>query len=324
MVPQARPRARPRRSPPDLLRLVTQSRPRRWRREACYLSPSAPGVAVHLEEVVRELVRRYPVDGLHLDFIRYPGPDYDWSRRGARRLRRPAGAAGRPARRARAAIPQAGATTGAQPLDDLAARLTAVARQARPGLASPRRWCRTRPQALYQNYQAWPSWMARGLLDAVCPMTYTPDTASSAPRSRGPGQAGARPRAVWAGVGAWRLPVEGSVEKIRAAREAGASGVVLFSHESFGPRTSTACARRRFPRTAAAGPAGTGVPAGAMSRRGAAVARPGSCSRGLRQAPAPSATARRPAPTTAEPAPPFPLGAAHAGAAHPRATRPRR
>ncbi|HET6899659.1 MAG TPA: PA domain-containing protein, partial [Vicinamibacteria bacterium] len=38
---------------------------------------------------------------------------------------------------------------------------------------------------------------------------------------------------VWAGVGAWRLPVGSVLEKIRAAREAGASGVVLFSHESF-------------------------------------------------------------------------------------------
>src|SRR4051812_47071460 len=48
--------------------------------EGLYLSPSAPGAAAHLEQVVSELVRAYPVDGLHLDFIRYPGPEYDWSR----------------------------------------------------------------------------------------------------------------------------------------------------------------------------------------------------------------------------------------------------
>src|SRR5262245_7826692 len=48
--------------------------------EGYYLSPSAPGVAEHLEEVVGELLATYPVDGLHLDFIRYPNSDYDYSR----------------------------------------------------------------------------------------------------------------------------------------------------------------------------------------------------------------------------------------------------
>ena len=43
--------------------------------EGLYLSPSSPGVGDHLEAVVRELLRSYPVDGLHLDFIRYPGSD---------------------------------------------------------------------------------------------------------------------------------------------------------------------------------------------------------------------------------------------------------
>jgi hypothetical protein len=40
---------------------------------------------------------------------------------------------------------------------------------------------------------------------------------------------------VWAGVGSYRLPVEGTIEKIRAARLSGAAGFVLFSHESFAP-----------------------------------------------------------------------------------------
>jgi dihydrodipicolinate synthase/N-acetylneuraminate lyase len=39
--------------------------------------------------------------------------------------------------------------------------------------------------------------------------------------------------AVWAGIGAYRLTVAGTVERIRWARDAGASGIVVFSHESF-------------------------------------------------------------------------------------------
>ncbi|MFQ5418608.1 MAG: family 10 glycosylhydrolase, partial [Myxococcota bacterium] len=40
---------------------------------AVWLDPAAPGVAPHLAETVSELLVRYPeLDGLHLDYIRYP------------------------------------------------------------------------------------------------------------------------------------------------------------------------------------------------------------------------------------------------------------
>src|SRR5262249_57700444 len=87
-------------------------------------------------------------------------------------------------------------------------------------------------QALYHKYQAWPSWVARGVVDAVCPMTYTPDTrifrdqVSQARAKLGEGVP------IWAGVGAWRLEVEGVLEKIRAPRLAGPPALVLFSRPS--------------------------------------------------------------------------------------------
>jgi hypothetical protein len=90
--------------------------------------------------------------------------------------------------------------------------------------------------------------MARGVLDAVCPMTYTPTPKlfrAQVEQARDKLGAAA---SLWAGVGAWRLPLGSVLEKIRAAREAGASGVVLFSHESFAGATSTACARTPSPR----------------------------------------------------------------------------
>ena len=94
-APAARPRARaapglgdaaaPRRAPradrrPARAALARQADARPGDVEGQYLSPAAPGVADHLEAAVRELMRRYPVDGFHLDFIRYPSRDYDYSR----------------------------------------------------------------------------------------------------------------------------------------------------------------------------------------------------------------------------------------------------
>ena len=42
----------------------------------------------------------------------------------------------------------------------------------------------------------------------------------------------AAPRAVWAGIGAYRVTPESTVEKINAARAAGADGVILFSYDA--------------------------------------------------------------------------------------------
>ena len=62
---------------------------------------------------MRELVRRYPLDGLHLDFIRYPSPDYDYSVAALEGFRRAAGRRGDLAGRARGAGPRPGTSTGA-------------------------------------------------------------------------------------------------------------------------------------------------------------------------------------------------------------------
>jgi uncharacterized lipoprotein YddW (UPF0748 family) len=48
--------------------------------EYIYLSPGNPGVRTHLARVAADIVRRYGVDGVHLDRIRYPGADYGWDR----------------------------------------------------------------------------------------------------------------------------------------------------------------------------------------------------------------------------------------------------
>lgn len=46
--------------------------------EYVYLSPAHAGVRTHLARVAADIVRRYDVDGIHLDRIRYPGADYGW------------------------------------------------------------------------------------------------------------------------------------------------------------------------------------------------------------------------------------------------------
>jgi uncharacterized lipoprotein YddW (UPF0748 family) len=251
MVPRAAAGAALFARPADLPRLVAQAARGDGDVEGYYLSPSAPGVAEHLEQVVRELLLRYPVQGLHLDFIRYPGPEYDYSRAALEGFRRVSG--GReellaaPARN-----PPAWDDYRRDALSALAGRLVAAARASRPAAILSVAVVPDEAQAVARKYQSWPAWMAQGLLDAVCPMVYTPDSRLfrqqlEQVRSRvGPG------RALWAGIGAYRLPFPGIVEKIQLARELGASGVLLFSYDSLAPADFRRLREAAFPQTATA------------------------------------------------------------------------
>jgi uncharacterized lipoprotein YddW (UPF0748 family) len=225
--------------------------------EGLYLSPSAPGAAAHLEQVVSELVRGYAVDGLHLDFVRYPSSEYDWSRAALEAFRASRG--GGDLLAGPSLDPEGWGSYRRAALDGLAVRLSAVARQARPGIIVSAAVVPDQAEALYHHYQPWPSWMARGVLDAVCPMAYTPDTKifrSQVEQARAKLGLAAP---VWAGVGAWRLPLGSVIEKIRAAREAGASGVVLFSHESFAAADLERLRADAFPALAAPAAADLGA-----------------------------------------------------------------
>ncbi len=46
------------------------------RQDYYYMSAGIPDVQAYLRRVIMDVVRRYDVDGIHLDRIRYPGPEY--------------------------------------------------------------------------------------------------------------------------------------------------------------------------------------------------------------------------------------------------------
>src|SRR5688572_9843939 len=58
----------------------------RWTRgqssevEGLYASPLLPDAAAHTEAVVRDIARRYSLDGVHFDYARYPNERFDYSR----------------------------------------------------------------------------------------------------------------------------------------------------------------------------------------------------------------------------------------------------
>ena len=201
--------------------------------EGYYLSPSLPGVAAHLEAVVREIVHVYPVDGLHLDFIRYPGPSFDYSRAALAGFRRSTGGSdliAGPSQR-----PAAWDAWRRDVLTALTTRLADAARRERPGLVLSAAVAPDEAQAVNQKFQDWPAWVKGGVVAALCPMTYTPDSRLFSQQLEAMRERNGAGHPMWAGIGAYRLDVAGIVEKVTLARRAGAQGVVLFSHESLAP-----------------------------------------------------------------------------------------
>ena len=43
------------------------------------MDPGVPGTADYLADICAEIAQNYAIDGIHLDYIRYPEPDDSWA-----------------------------------------------------------------------------------------------------------------------------------------------------------------------------------------------------------------------------------------------------
>src|SRR5262249_31906487 len=152
--------------------------PRQCRRlgvEGVFLSPALPGVRAWLGSIVREIVERYAVDGVQLDYIRLPGVELhgdagalaDDSRdarspAGGRRASAPAGGK---EPRTEAECAHVSAAVG-EVRDSLA--------RVRPGLPLSAAVLADTAVAERANAQRWTSWLRDGLIDRAFAMCYAP------------------------------------------------------------------------------------------------------------------------------------------------------
>ena len=213
--------------------------------EGLYLSPVAPGAVEYTKLVVRDIVERYAVDGVHLDYLRYPTDQFDYSRETLAAFRRSIipdlseSERGRYEARAEAepllytrAFPERWRAFRVDHLTDLLTQLRETVRAVAPGRRGQRR-CRARsgrsrrPPAAGLAGTGSP----KGLIDVVCPMAYHTDNAAFASQIAAAREAAGR-HPLWVGIGAYSLSHEQIMDDILAARRVGAGGVVLFSYDS--------------------------------------------------------------------------------------------
>lgn len=140
--------------------------------------PGHPEVQEHTFRVVMDLVRRYDVDGLHLDYIRYAGIEWGYNPVAVERYNRAHGRTGRPS----TVQPEwlqfrRDQVTGLVRRIYLtvlsekpAVRVSAATITFAPGITTAAQWPGT--AAYSAVLQDWRAWMEEGILDWSIPMTY--------------------------------------------------------------------------------------------------------------------------------------------------------
>lgn len=251
------------RSPEYLGRLARWTRANAARVEGLYVSPLHPDANAHSAAIVADLASRYALDGVHFDYIRYPGADFDYSRTALDRFKSEVRRGLPAAERARVdqleavnpfAYPDEFATEWRlfrqSQLTALVTRLRTSVKAARPTAMVSAAVVPDVDQALRETLQDWRTWLDNGFLDALCPMAYTTEPAQFA-RQIADVLMLAAGRPVWAGIGAYRLSPQATIDHIAAARRLGTGGVVLFSYDSLssppnGPEYLSTIARAAF------------------------------------------------------------------------------
>jgi uncharacterized lipoprotein YddW (UPF0748 family) len=226
------------RSPEYLGRLTRHARERSTDVEGLYLSPVQAAAAAYTTSVVRDIASRYDVDGVHFDYVRYPAPDFDYSRDTLAAFRASLAndltTADRQRYDARAAAGEPIVYTLAFPerwRQFRSERLTVLLDALRHAVREARPSALIAADAASHVLQDWRAWIDRGLVDVVCPMAYTTDTDAFASEIAAVRQA-AGPHPVWAGIGAYRLSADQIAANVRSARKVGVRGVALFSYDS--------------------------------------------------------------------------------------------
>ncbi len=136
------------------------------------LNPAYPEVRQYLVAVMREIIENYPIDGLHLDYIRFPNDEDETDYpRDARTLAAFHRATGRTPDGAPGTWNAWRAAQVTQLLRDIRGMALAV----RPGAALSAAVGADPGPALRKHFQDSRRWIAEGLLDAVFPMNYAQD-----------------------------------------------------------------------------------------------------------------------------------------------------
>ncbi len=233
------------RSPAYLGRLARWTRAHASIVEGLYTSPLHPAAQDHTAAVIGEIAAKYAVDGVHLDYVRFPNEDFDYSPAAMEQFKA-AIAAGpdrsREARGRRARSARSGRVSESLPraLERLPPLAPDVAGDQDPHRGEDRAARRARQRRRRARRAAWRSTAgcrtgAAGSISrcSTCSARWpTPPRPTIFQKQIAAARAYAGSRPVWAGIGAYQLSPAQTLAHIAAANKLGVAGIILFSYDS--------------------------------------------------------------------------------------------
>jgi len=207
------------------------------------LNPGLPDVRRYLAGLCGEIVQRYGVRGLHIDYVRFTDGDYG---DGGPYPRDPQSLA---QCRADGFDPSDAAAFGAWKRWSIQELVREVRRAVGSRIALTAAVLPDPAIARDRHFQEWSRWCEAGLVDAVVPMNYSADDGQFGDRI-GAAMGAARQVPVIVGVGAYKVADGGQlVRQVEAAWARGAAGVGIFNYRTLmeHPDLRAAMARRGPP-----------------------------------------------------------------------------
>jgi len=188
-----------------------------------FLSPTVPGVQERTREIIREIVCGYEVDGVHLDYVRFPDSTYSYDD------------ASRSAYRTYAPYAPAGMTYAIwrmSQLSDLIGDINRVVKEERPHAILSVTLRRDYMEGKEYFFQDGLEWLLQGYVDLLVPMIYT---SSMDLFEKGVREYSllAGEESVVAGIGAYMEGVDDITfaGQIQVARSYGLRGISIFNSD---------------------------------------------------------------------------------------------
>lgn len=204
--------------------------------EGIYLDPGVPEARDYIVSVFEDIAKRYNIDGLQYDYVRYPSRSWGYSEAALKRYYAETGAKEKPT----AADPK-----WSQWRRDQVTALVKLTHQKVKAVnpkcqisasticygGAPSEWEKTAPYS--SVFQDWYLWMRKGWLDINIPMNYKSEKSATQAKTFREwiklSENWNGGRLVNQGLYSDINPVEDTIKQIHATRKAGQEGFVLFS-----------------------------------------------------------------------------------------------
>ncbi len=209
--------------------------------EGRYLSPGNSGVRTHLLKVIEEIVEKYDIDGIHMDYVRYPNIHYDYHPAVRAEFTRRIGLDPTESKDSKREpggetdvtdVRQVWEKWRSEQVSVLVGQVHELIARLKPAVKLS---AAVKPDigSAYSQYgQDWIGWTNGGFVDFVVPMFYVGSTAEielqmTVARKR------VKKGSLYAGIGLWNQEAGDTAAQIDIARRVGFQGVVLYSVDGF-------------------------------------------------------------------------------------------